>query len=258
MFARDGPAPPGIGRHPAPPNARTGEPWRVRRGGRSYGGRAVAAGLWKKMRLERSRGLPGGEEPFRQRLRRRGHLPDTSRQAPVAQLDRAPDYESGGQRFESFRARHLLPKTRKICGRFVHRGRRPIGGRCKSTLASRCLRMLSFTPPEVVSMSPRGCRRARATRRLDSATASTCRGFASPAASRRRAPARLHRSSTGSTAIHPRLGTRGKTDCFGRNCGRAARQLLGDHIEHHSDSPTGVQLAVRDEPDRDRNSRHTG
>ena len=28
------------------------------------------------------------------------------RQAPVAQLDRAPDYESGGQRFESFRARH--------------------------------------------------------------------------------------------------------------------------------------------------------
>lgn len=28
--------------------------------------------------------------------------------APVAQLDRAPDYESGGQRFESFRARQLL------------------------------------------------------------------------------------------------------------------------------------------------------
>ena len=26
-------------------------------------------------------------------------------QAPVAQLDRAPDYEFGGQRFESFRAR---------------------------------------------------------------------------------------------------------------------------------------------------------
>src|SRR5215470_13875235 len=25
--------------------------------------------------------------------------------APVAQLDRAPDYESGGRRFESFRAR---------------------------------------------------------------------------------------------------------------------------------------------------------
>jgi hypothetical protein len=26
--------------------------------------------------------------------------------APVAQLDRAPDYESGGQEFESLRARH--------------------------------------------------------------------------------------------------------------------------------------------------------
>ena len=30
------------------------------------------------------------------------------RQAPVAQLDRAPDYESGGQRFESFRVRHIF------------------------------------------------------------------------------------------------------------------------------------------------------
>ena len=33
--------------------------------------------------------------------------------APVAQLDRAPDYESGGRRFESFRARHaVLLQTR--------------------------------------------------------------------------------------------------------------------------------------------------
>jgi hypothetical protein len=30
----------------------------------------------------------------------------TSENAPVAQLDRAPDYESGGQEFESLRARH--------------------------------------------------------------------------------------------------------------------------------------------------------
>ena len=29
-------------------------------------------------------------------------------QAPVAQLDRAPDYGSGGQGFESSRARHSL------------------------------------------------------------------------------------------------------------------------------------------------------
>ena len=30
-----------------------------------------------------------------------------AKKAPVAQLDRAPDYESGGRTFESFRARHL-------------------------------------------------------------------------------------------------------------------------------------------------------
>ena len=34
------------------------------------------------------------------------------RRAPVAQLDRAPDYESGGQRFESFRARHFRTELR--------------------------------------------------------------------------------------------------------------------------------------------------
>ena len=32
-----------------------------------------------------------------------------AKNAPVAQLDRAPDYESGGQEFESLRARHLIP-----------------------------------------------------------------------------------------------------------------------------------------------------
>jgi hypothetical protein len=37
-------------------------------------------------------------------------------QAPVAQLDRAPDYESGGQRFESFRARHFRTKLRTLGG----------------------------------------------------------------------------------------------------------------------------------------------
>src|SRR5258705_5088663 len=33
-----------------------------------------------------------------------------SENAPVAQLDRAPDYESGGQEFESLRARHQFQK----------------------------------------------------------------------------------------------------------------------------------------------------
>ena len=39
-------------------------------------------------------------------------LPPDRRCAPVAQLDRAPDYESGGRRFESFRARHSLGHRR--------------------------------------------------------------------------------------------------------------------------------------------------
>ena len=37
----------------------------------------------------------------------RENFPCDAQQAPVAQLDRAPDYESGGRRFESFRARQL-------------------------------------------------------------------------------------------------------------------------------------------------------
>ena len=36
--------------------------------------------------------------------------------APVAQLDRAPDYESGGREFESLRARHSLLRYTTING----------------------------------------------------------------------------------------------------------------------------------------------
>ena len=44
-------------------------------------------------------------------LRRRWVLDYTARSvAPVAQLDRAPDYESGGWKFESFRARQFRIK----------------------------------------------------------------------------------------------------------------------------------------------------
>jgi hypothetical protein len=46
--------------------------------------------------------------------RRRAVLAALSRAvqpAPVAQLDRAPDYESGGQEFESLRARHFFNNT---------------------------------------------------------------------------------------------------------------------------------------------------
>src|SRR5580693_3603229 len=49
----------------------------------------------------------GGAEPIAMRPAR-GSFPDLSADAPVAQLDRAPDYESGGRKFESFRARHKL------------------------------------------------------------------------------------------------------------------------------------------------------
>src|ERR1700733_3431047 len=40
------------------------------------------------------------------RHRRAFRLQCLAKNAPVAQLDRAPDYESGGQEFESLRARH--------------------------------------------------------------------------------------------------------------------------------------------------------
>ncbi len=41
-----------------------------------------------------------------------GHFP-ARRTAPVAQLDRAPDYEFGGREFESLRARHIFKVFRK-------------------------------------------------------------------------------------------------------------------------------------------------
>ena len=41
------------------------------------------------------------------RHRRALRLQGLAKNAPVAQLDRAPDYEFRGQEFESLRARHL-------------------------------------------------------------------------------------------------------------------------------------------------------
>ena len=40
--------------------------------------------------------------------------------APVAQLDRAPDYESGGQEFESLRARHFPSRPARRLGTARH------------------------------------------------------------------------------------------------------------------------------------------
>ena len=39
--------------------------------------------------------------------------------ALVAQLDRVPDYESGGRRFDSFRARHFFKPLPKVGGNML-------------------------------------------------------------------------------------------------------------------------------------------
>ena len=40
--------------------------------------------------------------------------------APVAQLDRVPDYESGGRTFESYRARHIQKEPHPTDGAFSY------------------------------------------------------------------------------------------------------------------------------------------
>src|SRR4051812_24504134 len=47
-------------------------------------------------------------------------LPFSGTRAPVAQLDRAPDYESGGREFESLRARHFSSKLDQRAGHSWH------------------------------------------------------------------------------------------------------------------------------------------
>ena len=42
--------------------------------------------------------------------------------APVAQLDRVPDYESGGRTFESYRARHIQKEPHPTDGAFFVSG----------------------------------------------------------------------------------------------------------------------------------------
>ena len=46
--------------------------------------------------------------------------------APVAQLDRVPDYESGGRTFESYRARHIQKSLILWMGLFCIRLTQPI------------------------------------------------------------------------------------------------------------------------------------
>src|SRR5690606_2111108 len=60
--------------------------------------------------LSHGRACQAARKALSERPRRRTLRVKPALVAPVAQLDRAPDYESGGQRFESFRARHLRTK----------------------------------------------------------------------------------------------------------------------------------------------------
>ena len=62
--------------------------------------------------------------------------------APLAQLDRALDYESSGQRFESSRARQFYPNNSTSCG----------GGflSLKSRLSSGCAEVADFVADEPV------------------------------------------------------------------------------------------------------------
>src|ERR1019366_868574 len=74
------------------------------------GARIAAVAPGGKRRCNRPRGRPtdGGPTDAGLFVRTRSATPPPP-DAPVAQLDRAPDYESGGWRFESFRARQPLP-----------------------------------------------------------------------------------------------------------------------------------------------------
>ncbi len=68
-----------------------------------------------------------------ERLAGKRHL----QRAPVAQLDRAPDYESGGQRFESFRARHFSSVNQQVKCRRVLRLMRSLWRAAETRIACR-------------------------------------------------------------------------------------------------------------------------
>src|SRR5690606_2884275 len=87
--------------------------------------------------------------------------------APVAQLDRAPGYELGGRRFESFRARQAAMKNRPQ-GRFFHA--RVQAGRLPGAAAPSGLREIQ---PWI---SPAWKKRVGASNPASASIASTCPG----------------------------------------------------------------------------------
>ena len=72
-------------------------------------------------------------------------------QAPVAQLDRAPDYESGGQEFESLRARQQTPTNTPFLRSRVSQP--SLGYQNGTDTKSRNRRAESRKIPEVVHLS---------------------------------------------------------------------------------------------------------
>src|SRR5262249_6056566 len=78
-------------------------------------GRAVNA-THKRRRTCQQEPNPIARSAFPSDLPPREHFPRDAQDAPVAQLDRAPDYESGGQEFESLRARQIRRKIKSLRG----------------------------------------------------------------------------------------------------------------------------------------------
>src|SRR6478672_2739002 len=87
---------------------------------------------------------------FLTRAAKLGFFPPRAwRKAPVAQLDRASDYESEGQGFESLRVYHSLsPATQKVAGFFVFvaRGSNRLTGLARGTC--RWFRQVRRPPPD--------------------------------------------------------------------------------------------------------------
>src|SRR5450830_1190095 len=84
-----------------PKDARVSFPW-ARSTTKSQGGRPFSAQHTNAVRRPDSAARASELGTVKRRTPKR----TLTVSGPVAQLDRAPDYESGGRRFESFRARH--------------------------------------------------------------------------------------------------------------------------------------------------------
>ena len=101
--------------------------------------------------------------------------------APVAQLDRAPGYELGGRRFESFRARHTPRKSRRFPSAFLLRaclgrfGRRRMSPQCGAGASRERLSPMEISPIARLHATSRGQRGHRRRMRISSRLAPSAR-----------------------------------------------------------------------------------